>query len=73
MVLPVIPRPGAEVIYKRISRIPHGGIICTVSYLKTSKPLDVPVKKRRMFSGFASILSRFRGVFRAKLSRFGAK
>jgi hypothetical protein len=67
--LPVIPRPGAEVVYKKISSLPPGGIICTVTYLESANALDFPVKKRRFLSKFEAILGRFRGIFQEKLER----
>ena len=69
VVMPVIPRPGAEVVSKKVSTLPPGSVVCTVSYLKSTKPMGIPLKKRHFLSRFAGILS----FFRAKLSRFGAK
>jgi hypothetical protein len=78
-VLPAIPKPGAEVVFRKISHIPHGGIVYTVSYLESNQSDQPQAKKRPFFVKkgsflfrFVSVLSRIRGVLGHKLSRLRA-
>jgi hypothetical protein len=70
---PVIPKPGTQVVFKKISQIPHGGIVCTVSYLKSTKTFESRILKRSFVDECGRILSRFRGILMAKLGRFAVK
>jgi hypothetical protein len=72
-VRPAIAKPGTQVVFKKVSHIPPGGIVCTVSYLKSSENFELQAPKRRFLGEFMRILSRFRGVLIAKLGRFAAK
>jgi hypothetical protein len=71
--LPARPRPGLEVVFKKISHIPRGGIICTVSYLESKRPVIVPVQKQTLLIRFAGVLSRLRSALRASLGGLRAK
>jgi hypothetical protein len=71
--LPVTPRPGVEVIYKRFSRLPQGGIVCTISYLESKRPIPKPIKKKTLLVRIVGVLSRWRGAMWARLQRFRAK
>jgi hypothetical protein len=72
-ILPVRPKQGVEVVYKRFSRLPLGGVVCTISYLESKKPAPKPEKKQTFLLKIAGILSRFRIVLGARLSRLRAK
>jgi len=63
----VAPPPDAEVVFKRMTPLPPGCMVYTVSYFKSIKPPDSPVKKRRFLPQFALIFSRIRAVLREKL------
>jgi hypothetical protein len=65
--VPAKPRPGLEVVFKKISHIPHGGMICTVSYLESKRSVIVPVQKKTLLTRFAGVLSRLRSAIRARL------
>jgi hypothetical protein len=71
--VPAKPRPGLEVVFKRISHIPQGGIICTVSYLESKRPVIVPAQKQTLLIRFAAVLSRLRSALRARLGGLRAK
>jgi hypothetical protein len=66
-VLPAKPRPGVEVVFKKISHIPHGGIICTVSYLESKRPAVAPPQKQTLLIRFVGVLGRIRSAIRARL------
>jgi len=72
-VLPAIPKPGAQVVFKKVSHIPRGGIVCTISYLKSSKNFKLQAKKRRFLGEFIRILNGVWGTLIARLGRFAAK
>jgi hypothetical protein len=73
MGLPVIQRPGSEIVYKRISRMTEGGIVCTVSYLKAAKPAELPAGKTTIRGKMSQMLSRARTAFWTGLSRWRKK
>ena len=70
--LPVTPKPGAEVVYKRFSRLPQGAIVCTVSYLESKKPIPEPARKKTFLLKVAGIWSKIRGTVWARLRRLKA-
>jgi hypothetical protein len=74
--LPAKPRPGLEVVYKRISHIHQGGIICTVSYLESKRSAIAPLRKPSLLIRFAGVVRRIRSAIGARLlglrSRIGA-
>jgi len=70
--LPVTPKQGVTVVYKRFSRLPQGGIVCTVSYLESKKPVARQEKKKTLLVRIVSVLSWFRGALGIRLSRFRA-
>jgi hypothetical protein len=70
--LPVKPKPGVEVVYKRFSRLPEGGIVCTVSYLESKKQVPQPVKNKTLLVRIIAVLIRMRGALGTRLSRFRA-
>ena len=72
-VSPVAPRPDAEVVFKRISPLSPGCMVCTVSYLKSTSPVEPPTEKPRLLPRFALILGKIRGVFLAKLNNLRGK
>ena len=72
-VQPIAPRPGVEVVYKRFSRLPQGGIICTVSYLESKKIPPEPEKKRTLLVRITAVLTRFRGALGEQLRRLRAR
>jgi hypothetical protein len=72
-VLPAKPRPGLEVVFKKISHIPQGGIICTVSYLESKRKVIAPVQKQTLLIRFAGVLNRLRSALRARLGGLRAK
>jgi hypothetical protein len=67
--LPVTPKPGVEIVYKRFSRLPRGGIVCTVSYLKSKEPIPAPAKRETLWVRITGVLSRFRGAMWAGFNR----
>lgn len=71
--LPTKPRPGLEVVFKKISHIPQGGIICTVSYLESKRPVITPAPKKTLLIQFAGVLGRLRSALRARLGGLRAK
>jgi hypothetical protein len=71
--LPARPRPGLEVVFKKISHIPRGGIICTVSYLESTKREIAPVKKQTLFVRFAGALGRLRLAMETRLNGLRGK
>jgi hypothetical protein len=71
-ILPLTPKPGVEVVYKRFSRLPEGGIVCTVSYVESKKKIPVPIPKKTLLVRIADVFSRVRMALSAKLSRLRA-
>jgi hypothetical protein len=65
--LPVKPRPGLEVVYKRISHVPRGGIICTVTYLESKRPAIAPPRKQSLLIRVAGAVRRIRTALGARL------
>ena len=59
-VLPAKAKPGLEVVFKKISHIPRGGIICTVSYLESKRPVIAPAPRQTLLIRFAGVLGRLR-------------
>jgi hypothetical protein len=72
-VLPVKPKPGVEVVYKRFSRLPEGGIVCTVSYLESKKLVPPPEEKKTFLVRIVGVLSWFRRALGFRFSRFRAR
>jgi hypothetical protein len=72
-VLPAKPRPGLEMVFKKISHVPNGGIICTVSYLESERPAVAPSPKQALLVRFAGVLSRIRRVIGTRISGLRAK
>jgi hypothetical protein len=68
-ILPVTPKPGLELVYKRFSRLSQGGIVCTVSYLESKKPIQAPAGKMKLLIRIAGVLNRFRGAVEAQLRK----
>jgi hypothetical protein len=71
--LPVRPRPGLEVVFKKIAHIPQGGIICTVSYLESKRTVIAPAPKKTLLMQFSGVLSRLRSALRARLGGLRAR
>jgi hypothetical protein len=66
-VLRAKPRPGLEVVFKKISHIPRGGIICTVSYLESKRPVIALPPRQTLLIRFAGVLSKIRRAIGARL------
>jgi hypothetical protein len=72
-VLPVASRPEAEIVFKRVTPFPKGGMVCTVSYLRSTKPVVSPAPKQHFLFQFARIFSRIRSGLAAKLGSLRAR
>jgi len=66
---PRIPRQRAEAVFRRVSHLPFGGIVCTVGYFKSTEIANSPAKKQGLLSGFARMLGEFGDAVGARLSR----
>jgi hypothetical protein len=72
-VQPIVPRPGVEVVYKRFSRLPNGGIICTVSYVESKNLTPEPEKRKALLVRIVGVFTRFRGALSEQLRRLRAR
>jgi hypothetical protein len=72
-VLPVALKPGAQFVFKKVSRIRGGVIVTTVSYLDPIKTIGLPTPEPTLLVKFTRILKKFRGALRASLGLLTAK